>query len=298
MHLFDDKMLHKSLCSAVDPRRSHAGDHVQIHGASRLPRAHRCEQPCPEDLKKKKTGLRFKISSNNCALALPGANLDDEVSTAIKRAGLLNNVTLMTTGFDRLWYEIRVVQPTDPACINPPPGTEGCLTDGIQADSSFHQHGPELLDGSYGEGFVTAAMTFLALAQGTGFGPSAAQADLFVSLLLDGMRWMTIGSPAKWDWSVKGRDMGTVARSVQFNASSFHVLPTGRSTELAAFGAAIDGEKGAAAALEQGHRAYWTSDYSVIHSHGGTEGCFLKQNPISIESNVPITPDLILEFCN
>jgi hypothetical protein len=78
-----------------------------------------------------------------------GANLDDEVATAITRAALLSNHSVMDAAFSRLWYEIRVVQPS--GCISPPRGTQGCPTDGIQADRSFHQHGPELLDGSYGE---------------------------------------------------------------------------------------------------------------------------------------------------
>jgi hypothetical protein len=47
-----------------------------------------------------------------------GANLDDEVATAIKRAALRGNVTLMSVAFARLWQEIRVVQPS--GCIDPP----------------------------------------------------------------------------------------------------------------------------------------------------------------------------------
>ena len=74
-----------------------------------------------------------------------GANLDDEVATAIKRAALLKNESLMALGFARLWHELRVTPPTDPACLHPPPGTQGCATDGIQVDHSFHQHGPVLL---------------------------------------------------------------------------------------------------------------------------------------------------------
>lgn len=66
-----------------------------------------------------------------------GANLDDEVTTAIKRAALLRNHTLMQVGFRRLWAALHVAPPTDPACLSPPHGTQGCATDGIQADHSF-----------------------------------------------------------------------------------------------------------------------------------------------------------------
>ena len=68
-----------------------------------------------------------------------GANLDAELSTAITRAAIQFNHSLMDAVFKRLWEDIRVVQPTDPACISPPHGNQGCATDGIQIDSSFHQ---------------------------------------------------------------------------------------------------------------------------------------------------------------
>ena len=110
-------------------------------------------------------------------------------------------------------------------------------------------------------------LSFMTLSEGTSFAPTPEQDELFTSLLLDGMRWMTVGSPATWDWSVLGRDLGTGARPVQFNASSFGALTTYRSAELAAFGEAIDGTK---PEMLEGHRAFWTSDYAVIHSVSGS----------------------------
>ena len=109
------------------------------------------------------------------------------------------------------------------------------------------------------EGYAAATLSSIALADGTAFAPNASQTALFASLLLDGMRWMTVGTPARWDWSVKGRDMGTVARRVELNVSLLSM--SGREDELAAFGAAIDGRL-APALL--GHRGYWTSDYAVM----------------------------------
>jgi chondroitin AC lyase len=191
-----------------------------------------------------------------------GANLDAEVSTAIIRAALQSNHTLMRVAFSRLWEEIRVVQPTDPACIAPPRGSQGCPTDGIQIDRSFHQHGPELLIGSYGEAYAVDTLQTLALSANTAFTPSDEQCELFASLLVDGMRWMTVGSPARWDWSVKGRDMGTVARQVKLNASLFWVFDGCATDEqkqqLAAFAASIERQGGQHEQL-RGHRAYWAS---------------------------------------
>ena len=66
-----------------------------------------------------------------------GANLNGEVLTAIKRGAFLSDLKIVRDSFQRIWQEIRVVQPG--GCLDPPHGTRGCATDGIQADSSFHQ---------------------------------------------------------------------------------------------------------------------------------------------------------------
>ena len=196
---------------------------------------------------------------------------------------------------------------------------------GIQADSSFHQHGPEILDGTCkdlmrcslrkpafltcafwalaplpwssnmrfamptaahpprctgwltrscfpcgrphsladGESYASGVLIAISLSAGTVFTPAAEQSELFASLLLDGMRWMVVGAPATWDWSVRGRDMGTVPRRVTFNASRFGAIATTRTDELAGFRAAIEGSSRQDL---RGHRAFWTSDYSVMHS--------------------------------
>ena len=124
------------------------------------------------------------------------------------------------------------------------------------------QHGPELLIGSYGEAYAIDTLQSLALSLNTDFAPSGPQCELFASLLVDGMRWMTAGSPARWDWSVKGRDMGTVARRLKLNASLFGALDgcarDDQQAQLTAFGRAIDGQGRGQEAL-RGHRAYWAS---------------------------------------
>ena len=68
-----------------------------------------------------------------------GANFDGCINVLIKRAVLEQNTTLLSASFALLWGGIKIVQPTDAACLLPPPGTQGCATDGIQIDFSFHQ---------------------------------------------------------------------------------------------------------------------------------------------------------------
>ena len=111
-------------------------------------------------------------------------------------------------------------------------------------------------------------MSSIALANGTAFTPSQAQHELMAALLLDGVRWMSLGSPARWDWSVRGRDLGSVPRRLDFNTSQMRLLHTRRADELAAFARAIDGVTGTDGhdGHPLGHRGFWTSDYAVIHS--------------------------------
>lgn len=121
-------------------------------------------------------------------------------------------------------------------------------------------------------------VAFTALAVGTGWSVPQAAMGRLVSLALDGMRWMTVGAPAVWDYSVKGRDLGSAPRRVQFNATLLAATaaatggPAGtRAQELAAFGRAIDGCPTAPAPF-RGHRAFWASDYAAVRSAapGGT----------------------------
>jgi hypothetical protein len=153
-----------------------------------------------------------------------GANLDGCEGVAIKRGAQQLNRSLLSASFSRLWREIRIVQPTDPACLAPVKGTQGCATDGIQVDHSFHQHGPELLSGSYGEAYVAVTLGYLSLSEGTAYAPSEAESGLFVGLLLDGMRWMAVGSPAVWDLSVKGRDIGSTPRMLRLGINARYVM--------------------------------------------------------------------------
>lgn len=64
------------------------------------------------------------------------------------------------------------------------PGKEG-----IQADLSFHQHGPQLYQGNYGRHYLHSASKYLRAVQGTDR-EDKAKTQLIERLLLDGTRWM------------------------------------------------------------------------------------------------------------
>ena len=67
-------------------------------------------------------------------------------------------------------------------------------------------------------------LVYLSLAEGTSFAPSYEALVLLASLLLDGMRWMTVGSPAVWDWSVKGYILTTLSETNICRLSHPHFL--------------------------------------------------------------------------
>jgi chondroitin AC lyase len=197
-----------------------------------------------------------------------GSNLDDELLTQIKTGCVTRNKSLVASGFASFWDELRV---------SPPVSTNrtraGDLTDGIQIDHSFHQHGAELLAGSYGADFVKRTLTAIDLSKETRFAPTNDAAMLLVDLVLDGMRWMTINR--NWDWSARGRDLGAPGY-VDFGtanlSSVLRDLAPNRTKELRAFDLAIAGGVVGDDARLLGHRGFWATDYAVMRSISSQSG--------------------------
>ena len=224
--------------------------------------------------------VAIMMRSNWAKYKRTGANLVSELSTQIKRGALLRNRPIVAAAFDRMWEGVRVSPPhgqtngTD--CMY-----EGCQTDGIQADRSYHQHGPQLLAGSYGSYTARETVISLGLAAGTSFTMDPDRTELFVELLLDGMRWMMVHQYF-WQWSVVGRSLGShIARPCCVGNSTGGLgdylasIPSKRSAELKSFAAAMaSGESGVASGATplRGHRAYWCSDFAVQSSESPFDG--------------------------
>jgi hypothetical protein len=71
-------------------------------------------------------------------IGMTGANLVWLARITMWRGLLEVNGTLVSSAFTRVWAEVKVEKQSG---------------DNIQTDSSFHQHGPQLLAGSYGGDF-------------------------------------------------------------------------------------------------------------------------------------------------
>lgn len=109
------------------------------------------------------------------------------VQVQIRRGLFTGNESAVSGGFSRLWYEIRLTHQSE---------------DNIQVDGSFHQHGPELLQGSYGSDFVEDLADEINTAVDTRFALPSSGMAIFDHMVLDGSAWMIRSG---WDKSVIGR---------------------------------------------------------------------------------------------
>ncbi len=145
-----------------------------------------------------------------------GANLIWGTRIEIVRGCLRNDPQVVAEGHRRMYEEIKIVSPSE---------------EGIQADASFHQHGPQLYNGGYGLVFASDVGKFISFAQGTRFQIPPDRNAIFRFYLQDGERWMAYHG--LFDYNAIGREItrpGTVTESLpeitgnkQFWCSDFMV---------------------------------------------------------------------------
>ncbi|HSP33130.1 MAG TPA: polysaccharide lyase family 8 super-sandwich domain-containing protein [Thermoanaerobaculia bacterium] len=154
--------------------------------------------------------------------------------------------------------------------------------DGVQADASFHQHGPQLYTGGYGGSFAYSVAQYAMITRGTAFGLPPAALNAFADYVADGIVWSLYGN--YFDPSVMGRQaiyrsttgfngIAALVQAAQFDsprvaeirAAAARMLqswPWGLPAELAGAGVLVQ-RMNVAAAWPSGHRHYYTSDYTV-----------------------------------
>jgi chondroitin AC lyase len=159
--------------------------------------------------------------------------------------------------------------------------------DGIQADLSFHQHGPQLYTGGYGGSFANDVTRYALLTRGSDFALPQAALDQFADYIAGGIAWSLYQN--YFDVSVIGRE---VARSSTSGANGMAALlqatqfPSARQAEidsaaammlrtwnqlfppeLAGLAAMVESAP-LNAAWPEGHRHYYQSDYTVHRRPG------------------------------
>jgi chondroitin AC lyase len=181
-----------------------------------------------------------------------GQNLVWGCGIQIMRGCLEHDAVECQQGFRRMWDEVRIV--TD-------------YGDGIQPDFSFHQHGPLLYSGGYGEAFTADTTRFLVLARDTPFSIPPEKLRILQSYVLDGQQWMLRGR--QWDYGVEGRELvrkGKDAGGVVPAIDALATLPGDRAAEMAAFAKRLHDDP--AAPPLSGNRHFWCSDY-MVHERPG-----------------------------
>jgi chondroitin AC lyase len=186
---------------------------------------------------------------------MTGANLVWETQITLMHSLFTNNATVVARCFATIFASAQVMpQPAE----------------GIMVDGSFHQHGAELLAGSYGAAFTSCSLELLAFASGTPFYMTPAQCDAFSLLVLDGQSWMITPKTPMLDWSVIGREISRNpgVTKANFLPDQLRNVSCSRHVEFAALAARLDPNDSGGVPLV-GHRHFYDSDYTVARSSGG-----------------------------
>ncbi|MEB3165702.1 MAG: polysaccharide lyase family 8 super-sandwich domain-containing protein [Cyanobacteriota bacterium] len=206
--------------------------------------------------------------------------------TSVRRDGSLVYSGRPATGQNLIWEaQLQVLA----GCLLQDPGTvaryarraeqEMQLTtrEGLQHDCSFHQHGPQLYAGGYGQNFAEDCARLVVALADTRFAFQASTIGNLIGFILDGQQWMVRG--CHWDFGVIGRWIawpdGTrtasdwragfpgatgLARACQ----DLQPLADGRRDECAAMVARLEGRSEPGSAVPCGCRVFWRSDFVVL----------------------------------
>lgn len=141
------------------------------------------------------------------------------------------------------------------------------LGEGIQADFSFHQHGPLLYSGAYGAAFVGEMARWAYVLGGTSWAFRDEKTKILADTLLEGEQFMIRGDA--WDYGVVGREIARPrqgARGLHRTAHQMAMAWPPQAPAFEALRARILGETQAPPLT--GNRMFWRSDY-MAHARAG-----------------------------
>lgn len=181
-----------------------------------------------------------------CGLRMTGQNRVWLAGNTLMQGLLQRDEAKVAAAADTVWSEIVVSE-----------------KEGIQADWSFHQHGPQLQFGNYGLAFAGEEARWMRVLKGTPWDLPPEKAEIFRNYLLDGLGWVC------WHGFM---DLGSCGRQIFPNSQQSkaravrRIFDEMKDVDLAASAAYraafARGEKGASNNLE-GNRYFWRSDYAI-----------------------------------
>lgn len=201
-----------------------------------------------EDLSPAQRNRGLKIL-RRAKIGMTGQNLVWVTEITARRGIFEKDPALVASAYRRIAEEIRV-------------GTG----EGIQADFSFHQHGPCLYNHGYGAGFAVDCSRIAAQVAGTRLAFPPERIAVLSGLILDGSQWMGRGSVS--DFGAEGREITRKGQSAQYLATAAQnmlELPTGREEEFRALAARAPDRPGPEL---EGNRHFWRSDLMTHHRAG------------------------------
>lgn len=199
-----------------------------------------------------------------------GANRAD-ISKAIVYGGLLSNDTSrVSVGIDGILDTIVITE-----------------DEGLQADMSWLQHGPQLHNGSYGGVWLGTALVWAYYVRDLQWAFPSAQADLIASYVLDGNQWMTRPNGGM-DYSTAGRSISR-APNASLPASTIDPLPSekisaitpSRSSEAIAYQDFLD----TGVSTKTGFKHFWRADYSVSKRQDYTFTIRMSSDDVSLQEH-------------
>jgi chondroitin AC lyase len=199
-----------------------------------------------DDLSDEQRAAGLKIL-RRAKIGMTGQNLVWVTEITAGRGLLERNADLTARAYARIAEEVRV-----------------SLSEGIQPDFSFHQHGPCVYNHGYGAAFITDCSKLAAQLDGTSFAFPPEKIDLLSHLILDGTQWMTRNDAT--DFGAEGREITRRGQSSSHLAAAAEYmlqLKTGREDEFRALAARAEGRADAPPLV--GNRHFWRGDYMVHH---------------------------------
>ena len=201
-----------------------------------------------------------------------GANLAWMVQAQLLRGAWpsLPNASALDGGFARLWQEVKFVHWVPGCDID---GACNGTNQGVQADTSWHFHGPQLQTAQYGQDYLNDELAFMAVADGTRFALDAQRAQVLCAYVAGGFAWAAAGRGMDWSSAGRAVDRNTwsAVSQVSANGTTLRALAArcadpGERAVVLRFAAVADGAS--TAATVQGHRHFWTSDWTSFKRPG------------------------------
>ena len=187
--------------------------------------------------------------------SMSGQNLIWYASETIWRGCLRHSIQDINSGLNAIKGECRI--------------QDISLSEGIQADFSFHMHNfgdrAQLYSGGYGRAFLDDLTFWVLQAQGLSFAFDAARLSILMNLILDGSQWMIRRND--WDYATGGREISRPGW-MKFNPNLKDMLPLITSSRHAELQAFVDHTNGTNDSALTGDRHFWLSDYHVHRAKG------------------------------